>query len=92
MADKALVSVVQKEVVFYEDVVTAVLVKTETVQEIYVPIRPICDYSRVGWPAQYRLVIHDIILNQSIHGVAIKATPSLDCCATMTRSRGIYRE
>ncbi len=93
MADKVAVPVLQKEVVFYEDLVTAVLVKTETGQEIYVPIRPICDYLGVDWSAQYRRITkRDPILAESVQGVAIMTTPSPDCCATMTRSRGIYRE
>jgi hypothetical protein len=78
MADKALVPVVQKEVVFYEDVITAVLVQSDVRQEIFVPIRPICDYLGVDWSAQYRRTKRDAILGESVQGVAITTTPSAD--------------
>jgi hypothetical protein len=78
MVDKALVPAVQKEVVFYEDVVTAVLVTVDKEEQIYVPIRPICDYLGLDWSAQYRRINRDPVLSEAVQGVAITTTPSSD--------------
>jgi hypothetical protein len=75
----SLIPSVQKEVVFYEDVITAVLVvDSEGRQEIYVPIRPVCDYLGIDWSAQYRRIGRETILAESVQGVAITTTPSAD--------------
>lgn len=75
----SLIPSVQKEVVFYEDVITAVLVvDSEGRQEIYVPIRPVCDYLGIDWSAQYRRIRRETILAESVQGVAITTTPSAD--------------
>lgn len=78
MTDKALQPVLQKEVVFYEDVITAVLVKVQEREQIYVPIRPICNYLGLDWSAQYRRINRDPVLSEVIEGVAITTTPSAD--------------
>ncbi len=52
MANKALVPAVQKEVVFYEDMITAVLVTINGEDQIYVPLRPICDYLGLSYAGQ----------------------------------------
>jgi hypothetical protein len=75
----SLIPSIQKEVVFYEDVITAVLVvDSEGRQEIYVPIRPVCDYLGIDWSAQYRRIRREAILAESVQGVAITTTPSAD--------------
>lgn len=78
MSDKALVPASQKEVVFYDDTITAVLVKVDRQEQIYVPIRPICDYLGLDWSAQYRRINRDTVLSGAIQGVAITTTPSSD--------------
>lgn len=78
MTHKALTPLKQKEVVFYEDMVTAVLIHTDNRQEIFVPIRPICDYLGVDWSAQYRRINRDPVLSESVQGVAVTTTPSAD--------------
>ena len=45
--DKALVPVDQRTVSFYGDVITAVLVRMEEGEQVYVPVRPICDFTGV---------------------------------------------
>jgi ferritin-like metal-binding protein YciE len=78
MTDKALVPAVQKEVVFYEDVITAVLVTVDQQEQVYVPVRPICDYLGLDWSAQYRRINRDPVLSGAVQGVAITTTPSVD--------------
>lgn len=77
--EKALVPVEQKQVLFYDDELTAVLIETQTRQEIYVPIRPICDYLGLDWSGQYRRITdRDPILSDSVQGVVITTTPSAE--------------
>lgn len=78
MTNKALTPLKQKEVIFYEDMVTAVLIHADNRQEIFVPIRPICDYLGVDWSAQYRRINRDPVLAESVQGVAVTTTPSAD--------------
>lgn len=80
MTYKALTPFKQKEVVFYEDMVTAILIHTDNRQEIFVPIRPICDYLGVDWSAQYRRINRDPVLAESVQGVAVTTTPSAGGC------------
>jgi len=58
--DKALVPIEQKEVGFYGDAITAVLVDDG---QVYVPIRPICDFIGVNWSAQRQRINRDPVLS-----------------------------
>lgn len=78
MTSKALEPLEQKQVAFYEDTVTAVLIRKDGRQEIFVPIRPICEYLGVDWSAQYRRINRDAVLAESVQGVAVTTTPSAD--------------
>jgi hypothetical protein len=78
MSSNALVPVEQKQVLFYEDEITAVLVQDGAKQEIYIPLRPICDYLGLDWSAQYRRINRDPVLMEALQGVAVMATPSPD--------------
>lgn len=78
MAENTLVPIDQKQVVFYEDIITAVQVNVEQQAQIYVPIRPICEYLGLDWSAQYRRINRDPVLSEAIQGVAITTTPSFE--------------
>ncbi len=78
MTDKSLSPSIQKEVLFYEDTITAVQVEFDGQEQIYVPVRPICNQLGLDWSAQYRRVNRDPVLSGAIQGVAIMATPSAD--------------
>lgn len=71
MANKALVPAVQKEVVFYEDMITAVLVKINGEDQIYVPLRPICDYLGLSYAGQRERVGRDPVLSENVHQIRI---------------------
>ena len=49
---KSLVPLDQKVVDFYGDEITAYLVKEADRQQVYVPLKPLCDYLGVDWSAQ----------------------------------------
>jgi len=74
MADeKALVPVDEKQVEFYGDQLTAVLVNIEGESEIYVPVKPISDALGLDWSAQYRRIQRDEVLAEAAHLIAITA-------------------
>lgn len=60
--NKELAPIEQRQVVFYEDEITAVIVDSDGQREVYVPIRPICDYLGVGWTGQYERLQRDAVL------------------------------
>lgn len=71
----ALTPVEQKQVVFYDDEITAVLVEVEGKREIFVPIRPICDFLGVAWDPQRRRINRDLVLSGEVKGVTVTVTP-----------------
>ncbi len=76
MADKALAPIEQKQVVFYDDEITAVLVNKTGEREIYVSIRQMCDLLGVSYQGQMRRINDDSVLSKQVKGVNITFTPS----------------
>ncbi len=74
MSEKALQPLEQKTVLFYEDEITAVLVVEDEQQEIYVPVRPICDFLGIDWSSQRRRINRDPVLSEVTMSVVITAT------------------
>jgi hypothetical protein len=75
MSEQALLPVEEKTVLFYEDEITAVVVERDNRREIYVPLRPICDYLGVDWSAQRQRINRDPVLSKYVSGVVITPTP-----------------
>lgn len=75
MSKEILQPVEQKQVIFYEDEITAVLVKTDRGQDIYVPIRPICEMMEIDWSSQLRRIKRDPVLAKHLAGVVVMTTP-----------------
>lgn len=73
--NKSLEPIEQKHVVFYEDEITAVLVQAEGKQQIYIPLKPICDRLGVTWPSQLNRINRDPVLTKKLKGVFITNTP-----------------
>jgi ferritin-like metal-binding protein YciE len=76
VADNALVPIEQKQVVFYEDMITAILVERGEEREIYVSIRQMCDLLGVSYQGQIRRINDDPVLAKKMKGVNITFTPS----------------
>lgn len=74
MADSALVPKAQRQVVFYDDEITAVLVQMKDDEKIYVPLRPICDFLGVSWTGQRRRINRDAVLSEEIRSVNVTFT------------------
>ena len=72
--EKALVPIEQKQVLFYDDEITAVLVQLQDEQQVYIPLRPICEYLGLDWSAQTRRIRRDPVLSKWATFVAITAT------------------
>jgi len=69
--EKNLTIVEQKEVEFYGDVLVAVRTDNDNV---YVPVRPICDLLGVQWSAQSKRIKRDPVLSQESVSVSIMDT------------------
>ena len=74
MADKALQPVEQKQVLFYDDEITTVIIQTADERVVYVPIRPICEFLNVSWSPQLRRINRDPILSQVVTSVTVTVT------------------
>lgn len=71
MTESALVPVEQRQVIFYEDKITAVLIEVNGRQEIYVPIRQICDYLGLAFAGQRSRINRDPVLSGSVQIINI---------------------
>lgn len=71
MSEQALTPIEQKQVMFYEDEVTAVRMADGSV---YVPIRPLCDYLGIDWSGQLQRLNRDPILSEVLMSVGITPT------------------
>jgi hypothetical protein len=71
MADKTLVPVVQKEVIFYGDVITAVQVNENGRTQILIPLRPLCDHLELSWSGQLQRLKRDLVLASELRSVFV---------------------
>jgi len=74
MTDSALIPIEQKQVVFYDDEITAVLVQINDEEKIYVPVRPVCEFLGVSWTGQRRRINRDAVLSEEIRSVNVTFT------------------
>ncbi len=72
--NQALVPVEQRSVDFYGDEVTAVLVEVNDQRQVYVPVRPICNYMGVNWSGQYERLQRDPVLSEVMISVRVTRT------------------
>ncbi|MCI0576033.1 MAG: ORF6C domain-containing protein [Chloroflexi bacterium] len=74
--EKAVVPVDQRTVEFYGDEVTAVLINVGGRQQVFVPVRPICDFLGVAWSPQRRRILRDPVLSKKVQFVTVTVTDS----------------
>ena len=72
--EKALVPVEQRTIDFYGDEIIAVLVKEDGRQQVYVPVRSICDYLGIAWSAQRNRINRDPVLSEVVVVVIVTNT------------------
>ena len=73
MVDQSLIPIEQSEVDFYGDDIPAVIIEGD---EVYVPVRPICQFLGVQWAAQSKRIKRDPILSESALSVSVMDTQS----------------
>ena len=73
-AEQALVPIEQKTVNFQGDDITAVLVETEEGEQVFVPVRPICDFLGVSWTGQIERINRDPVLSEVVSTVRVTRT------------------
>lgn len=61
---KIMKPVSSKQILFYDDELTAVIVETETGHTTYVPVRPIVEYLGLNWAGQQQRIQRDPILSE----------------------------
>ncbi len=69
--EKTLAPIEQKQVEFYGDDLTAVLLEDGVV---YIPIRPICDSLGLDWSSQVKRINRDEILSEAAMSVVVTTT------------------
>jgi hypothetical protein len=74
--DKALIPLEERAVDFYQDEIVAVLVDVEgqSLPQVYVPIRPICDFLGVSFAGQRERINRDPVLEESMRIVRVTRT------------------
>ena len=75
MSNNALEPIEQREILFYEDEVTAVLVRSDEGEQVLIPIRPLCDLLGLSWPGQRERINRDPVLSKEVRGVRVTRTP-----------------
>lgn len=74
----ALVAIQERSVDFHGDEILATLVENDGTKQIYIPLRPICEYLGLSWSGQRERVNRDAVLSQEIKGVRVTRTPDSD--------------
>ena len=72
--ENALTPIDQRTVDFYEDRVTTMLVQAGDEEQVYVPVRPICDFLGVAWSAQRLRIQRDPVLSDVAMSVIVTIT------------------
>jgi hypothetical protein len=71
----SIVPIEQRDVDFYGDTITAALVETEEGgSQVYVPLRPICEYLGLDWSSQLKRIRRDPVLNEALVSVVMMTT------------------
>ncbi|MDT8304796.1 MAG: phage antirepressor N-terminal domain-containing protein [Anaerolineae bacterium] len=73
-SNTTLIPLEQRQVLFYDDEVTAVLVADGERRQIYVPLRPLVDNLGLAWSGQYERLQRDAVLSEEIRSVRVTRT------------------
>jgi hypothetical protein len=70
---KALLPIDEQEVMFYEDILTAVLIRPGEGEQpqVYVPVKPLADALGLSWPGQYERLQRDAVLSQETRSIRV---------------------
>lgn len=77
MADEVVLNPIDTRTVdFYGDQILAMLVPIQDEQEIYVPLRPLCEYLGLNWSGQLQRLRRDEVLGPALQFVCVTHTNS----------------
>lgn len=77
MSDEAaLVPTEVRTIEFYGDEITGALVQAEGEAQIYIPIRPICEFLGLSWSGQRERTMRDEVLKEAMRFVRVTRTNS----------------
>ena len=71
--DAALIPLEQRQVLFYEDEVTVVVVEGER-RQVFVPLRPLTENLGLAWSGQYERLQRDPVLSTEIRSIRVTRT------------------
>jgi hypothetical protein len=71
---KSLVPLEQRQITFYEDEITAVVVDVDGQKEVYIPLRPICEFLGLSWPSQRNRINRDAVLSETVENISVFVT------------------
>src|SRR5215210_1314719 len=74
MSEQALTPLDVRTVEFYGDEITGALVRVGDEAQVYVPIRPICDYLGLAWSGQFERIKRDEVLAEAVRSVRLTRT------------------
>lgn len=69
---QTLVPVEQKQVLFYEDEIIAVLVARDLEREVYVPVRPLAELLGLAWSSQLQRLRRDAVLGEVVQEIRVE--------------------
>lgn len=72
----ALVPAEVRTVNFYGDEIAGALVRADDGEQIYVPVRPLCDYLGVSWTGQRERIMRDEVMAAEVRFVRVTRTNS----------------
>ena len=64
--DASLVPLEEKRVDFYGDEIVAYVVRDPDAVQVYVPLRPLCQFMAISWPSQLNRIYRDDVLKTSV--------------------------
>lgn len=73
-SEDVLVPLEERNVDFYGDEITAVLVEAASGPDVYVPVRPLCGYLGLAWSGQYERIKRDPVLADALRTVRVTRT------------------
>lgn len=70
-----LIPIEERKVDFYGDEIIAALVEIGEQSQIYIPIKPICDYLGLSWAGQSERIKRDLVLKEVSKGIRVTRIP-----------------
>lgn len=70
-----LVPLDERTIDFYGDPISGAIVQIDDEAQVYIPLRPLCDYLGLAWSGQLERTKRDQVLAEELRGVRVSRTP-----------------